>query len=145
MQAIKTALFNCRTFIQKASGLHLKFSSHSFTNESRSTPCINQRHYSSTPEEKTDPHIEVYADNKKSPQHQTEKVIPGKGPPPELPVYCCMSGCENCVWLTYADELVNYYKDGGPKVFDAIDEHVDDANLKAYLMFELKMRGIKKT
>ena len=61
-----------------------------------------------------------------------------------------MSGCEKCVWLVYADELLRYYSDvadddrSGQQVLDAIDEHVDDANLKAYLLFELRLKGIKR-
>ena len=83
--------------------------------------------------------------------------VTGKGRPPELPVYCCMSGCEQCVWLLYADELLQYYThdvdgDGSGRhdaasaaqVLDAIDRHVDDANLKAYLLFELRLKGIKR-
>ena len=81
--------------------------------------------------------------------------VSGKGRPPELPVYCCMSGCEQCVWLLYADELLRYYTHDGDgsgrhdaasaaQVLDAIDRHVDDANLKAYLLFELRLKGIKR-
>lgn len=77
-------------------------------------------------------------------QTKTDGIVPGKGPPPELPVCCCMSGCDKCVWLAYADELVDYYSEATPHVFEAIEKHVDDPNLKAYLLFELKAKGIKK-
>ena len=30
--------------------------------------------------------------------------------PPELPSTCCMSGCANCVWLDYADEVVRFVR-----------------------------------
>ena len=34
--------------------------------------------------------------------------------PPSLPTTCCMSGCANCVWLDYANDVVDFYcKRGG--------------------------------
>ena len=58
--------------------------------------------------------------------------------PPPLEA-CCMSGCQNCVWLQYADELLKYFKDGGKKAEEAL-ESVPDENLKMFLKMELQMR-----
>ena len=68
-------------------------------------------------------------------------VIPGKGPPPEPPVDCCMSGCANCVWIQYADELKEYYTDGmgSEKALQAI-ESIENPSLKAFLKLELSLR-----
>lgn len=62
--------------------------------------------------------------------------IPGKGPPPEPPVECCMTGCVNCVWITYAEELKKYYSDGGIMAKQAI-EKIENPSLKAFLKLEL--------
>lgn len=77
--------------------------------------------------------------NERSPHKPTNKK------PPELPVYCCMSNCEKCVWITYAEELVEYYEKVDTKIVEeAIEKNVQDPSLKAYLRMELKTRGIIK-
>lgn len=48
-----------------------------------------------------------------------------------------MSGCANCVWITYAQDLATIYGDGeeaAEKVMNAID----DPSLKIFLHLELK-------
>ncbi|XP_077979963.1 uncharacterized protein LOC144435249 [Glandiceps talaboti] len=62
--------------------------------------------------------------------------IAGKGPPPEPPSFCCQSGCHNCVWLDYVEELKAYYEDGGQRALEAIDQ-IEDVTLKAILKMEL--------
>lgn len=68
----------------------------------------------------------------------TGAVVPGKGPPPEPPTTCCMSGCANCVYIAYAEELKAYYSDGGQKAREAL-EQIEDPSLKAFLKLELDL------
>lgn len=57
---------------------------------------------------------------------------------PEAPTNCCMSGCANCVWIQYAEELATLFKDGGKTSREIILQKVDDPNMKAFLMTELR-------
>lgn len=59
----------------------------------------------------------------------------------EPPTTCCMSGCNNCVWIAYAEELARLSKDGGVEARLVIDKHVTDPLLKAFLLMELKLRA----
>lgn len=76
-----------------------------------------------------------------------EVLIPWKGPPPEAPVTCCMSGCANCVYLKYAAELLDYCADGGEKALEAVKRDVNDDNMKAFLLLEVRnhLKNLTKT
>ena len=58
-----------------------------------------------------------------------------------------MSGCANCVWLQYADELVHYYEDGGAKAKKEIDRLIVDPTMKMFVKMELvsKMKDSKSS
>lgn len=60
-----------------------------------------------------------------------------------------MSGCANCVWLDYAEEMVKYYEALGKKMelaelLNTLDDNVDDPMVKAFLTMELKSKYLFK-
>jgi len=82
------------------------------------------------------PALEVVTQESASPKFTS--IVPGKGPPPEPPVECCMSGCANCVWIQYAEELKGYYSDGqGSQMAKEAIEQIDNPGLKMFLKLEL--------
>jgi len=68
---------------------------------------------------------------------------------PSLPTTCCMSGCANCVWLDYADEMVSYYKLKGEQMdfgslLREVEKNIDDPMIKAFITMELKSKYLFK-
>ncbi|CAJ0605994.1 unnamed protein product [Cylicocyclus nassatus] len=64
-------------------------------------------------------------------------------PPPE-PGICCGQGCANCVWLVYANELIDYYHgEDFHKVAKEIEKKVSDINVRAYVLSELRIKWKK--
>ena len=67
----------------------------------------------------------------------TEKKPPVTPPPPPLGL-CCMSGCQNCVMIQHAEELLRLYNDD--RAARAAIEEIPDENLKAFLRIELNLK-----
>lgn len=60
------------------------------------------------------------------------------------PTTCCMSGCQNCVWIDYIETLSKYYSDpslGREKIKEDVMS-IPDPNIRAVLIMELKFRGL---
>lgn len=49
---------------------------------------------------------------------------------------CCGSGCSNCVWLDYAEGLVEFYKDGEARAAEAVAK-IPDPNVRQFVKTEL--------
>lgn len=63
---------------------------------------------------------------------------------PDEPTNCCMSGCENCVWIQYAQELTEMYKDSGTTAKKIILEKITDPSMQVFLKMELNQIESKK-
>jgi len=57
--------------------------------------------------------------------------------PPEVPTCCCMSGCVNCVYIQYAVEMADYFKDNGATALKVIDA-IKDESIKTFLKMEVE-------
>lgn len=88
-------------------------------------------------DQEMEPILKTITMSDKKPEIFSE-MVPGKGRPPEPPVDCCMSGCANCVWIKYADELKDYYCDGKERALQEI-ELMENESLKAFLKLELSL------
>ncbi|XP_024886200.1 uncharacterized protein LOC112463821 [Temnothorax curvispinosus] len=60
------------------------------------------------------------------------------------PTNCCMSGCTNCVWIKYAEELSNVIERSDIDLQKTIFEKVQDPNMRAFLAMELRCRKLIK-
>ncbi|CAD6199395.1 unnamed protein product [Caenorhabditis auriculariae] len=73
-------------------------------------------------------------------EHLTEP----KHPEAPIPGLCCGQGCANCIYITYAHELIEYYQkkhsDGGhrEKILKEIESQVEDANVRLFVISEVK-------
>ena len=64
-----------------------------------------------------------------------------------------MSGCANCVWLDYADEMIKHFEAKGEKlppkeILDLVDKGIEDEMVKAFVKMEIKSKfvfGSKKS
>ena len=56
-----------------------------------------------------------------------------------------MSGCANCVWLDYTDDMIKAYAEKGTKleidvILQEIEENVNDPMIKSFIKMELKSK-----
>ena len=56
-----------------------------------------------------------------------------------------MSGCANCVWLDYTDDMIKTYENKGQTldlniVLKEIDDNVNDPMIKSFIKMELKSK-----
>lgn len=54
-----------------------------------------------------------------------------------------MSGCANCVWIQYAEELSSKLRDGSDVAREIIMKEVQDTNMRSFLEMELRMLKLK--
>lgn len=54
-----------------------------------------------------------------------------------------MSGCSNCVWIQYAEELSSKLRDGSDGAKDIIMKEVQDTNMRSFLEMELRISKSK--
>ncbi|CRK98111.1 CLUMA_CG011479, isoform A [Clunio marinus] len=64
---------------------------------------------------------------------------------PDEPTNCCMSGCENCVWIQYAKELTDMYKDSGETARKTILQKIKEPSMQIFIQMELRDIDKKKT
>ncbi|CAG7834565.1 unnamed protein product [Allacma fusca] len=62
----------------------------------------------------------------------------------EPPTNCCMSGCANCVWIEYAENLAKAYSkpELSKERIKMELESIEDQNIKAFIMMELRIKGV---
>uniref|UniRef100_A0AC35FNJ9 Oxidoreductase-like domain-containing protein n=1 Tax=Panagrolaimus sp. PS1159 TaxID=55785 RepID=A0AC35FNJ9_9BILA len=102
--------------------------------------------------------LRLIGTNATSPETSTKSPMITQNPKfPEAPdpLSCCGSGCVKCVWIQYADEVGEYFskKENNSKsqnfmdkynaVKEEMEKNVQDENLRAYLLMEIKAKFSK--
>lgn len=71
-----------------------------------------------------------------SESRKNDGSAPKEPPVPPGKEDCCGSGCSNCVWLVYAEDLVDYYRDGGALAAEEVAK-IPDLNVRQFVKTEL--------
>nr|XP_050030005.1 oxidoreductase-like domain-containing protein 1 [Dermacentor andersoni] len=79
----------------------------------------------------------VAASERKSRGEGSANGSAAEPPAPPEKDQCCGSGCSNCVWLEYAEDLVEFYKDGGARAAEAV-ANIPDPNVRQFVKTELE-------
>lgn len=69
-------------------------------------------------------------------QDQKQVELP-ETPNPDL---CCMSGCENCIWVEYALKLDQYCAGQGEECLKELDRQIDDPSIRAYIRLQIRQQ-----
>lgn len=56
-----------------------------------------------------------------------------------------MSGCQKCVWITYAEELTKLYQDSGEIAKKLIMKKIQDPSMQVFLKMEIDQIDHKKS
>lgn len=78
--------------------------------------------------------------NRDTDNSSNKEAIEGRQIPPE-PTHCCNSGCVNCVWIKYAQELTQLFDNGDVIARKKISEKVEDPKMRAFLFAQLGLRN----
>ena len=120
--------------------LHTVSSLNSKVSDSKAEPDMNESESSDIESDLEDPNLRAALDAvtpNTEPPHFVN-IVPGKGPPPEPPLDCCMSGCANCVWIQYCEDLKHYFADGaGNDIAREAIDNIENEGLKMFLKVEL--------
>ena len=140
LRAIKRTLLNnsCNARKVKINDISMLFRRSDFVMARHSVVFVS---YSDTPKVVTN-NEEFWSYSKESKKGFNTSDQQGLEPPSNL---CCMSGCANCVWMTYADNLIKHYAEkrltiNMQKLLNEIEENIDDPMIKAFIKLEIKSK-----
>ncbi|NXM71326.1 OXLD1 protein, partial [Serilophus lunatus] len=83
------------------------------------------------------------SDSRTDTLHGHGEAPPEAPPVPPPPTHCCGTGCPSCVWVGYVEELLERHRDGGAQALAAVEQHVQDENIKMILRMEIRLRSKK--
>ncbi|XP_054159803.1 oxidoreductase-like domain-containing protein 1 [Oppia nitens] len=82
-------------------------------------------------------------DKRKNVKTETTSEYKTSKRPPKPPENCCQSGCDNCVWVKYVEELQQYYGDISQEAIKQLDQYITDPSLKVFIKQQIKLNEDK--